>query len=145
MLEDVDRQISLFSESLARRLGRRKMVGVTIGGLFTTIAAATVGQFAPLGEVFARSSQRNSCTCDYNWTGGSPCNSLGYPCPSNGCPTNCSVCSHHDCGGACTWSSGRWVSCSHQGPSGQGYRLCWDCKCPDCHHYCSCLSSCIGC
>jgi hypothetical protein len=150
MLEDFDRHVSIFSESLARRLGRRKMVGTAVGGLFTAIAAATVGQLTNVGDAFARSRHHHhhtttNCTCDYNWTRGSPCDSLHYPCPPNGCPSGCSTCMMNDCGGGCPWNTGSWVSCSNQGPSGQGYQLCVDCKCPDCNHFCSCLSSCINC
>jgi hypothetical protein len=140
MLEGFDKHISVFTESLARKLDRRKMIRTSVTGLFTTVAAVTVGQLTNVGQAFAA-----TCTCDNNWTNGHPCNTIGHACPSNGCPSGCSVCHNNDCGGWCNWSSGHWVSCSHQGASGKGYRLCWDCKCTTCKHKCSCLSSCINC
>jgi len=147
MLENFDNQISILTESFARKFDRRKMVGNTVKGLFATVAAATVGQLANVGEAFAV-----TCTCDDGWTTGHPCGNIGFSCPhntstTNGCPSGCSVCTNANggCGGFCTYSSGHWVSCSHLGSSGKGYKLCWDCKCPTCTHHCSCLSGCIGC
>ena len=146
MLEDFDKQISIWAESFARKFNRRKMVGTTVKGVFATIAAASIGQVANIGQAFAV-----TCACDDNWTTGQKCGVLGYGgCSNNvnttfGCPGNCSVCKNGDCGGWCNWSSGHWVSCTGCCASGKGYRLCWDCKCPDCKHKCSCLSACIGC
>jgi len=152
MLEDFDKQVSIFTESFARKLNRRKMVATTVKGLFATVAATAVGQFTNFGQAFAA-----SCTCDEGWTTGHTCGYYGYQyrCPhntslTNGCPSTCSVCtindSTHGCGGWCTYTSGNWVSCSGLGTNGKGYKLCWDCHCPtgSCKHKCSCLSGCIG-
>jgi hypothetical protein len=141
MLEDFDKQVSVFTESVVRRLSRRKMVTRTVKGLFATVALAAIGQGTGLTKAFAA----NPCTCDDGWTTGHLCNYYGYKCPSNGCPSGCSLCHSNDCGGWCNWSSGQWVSCSHQGHSGRGYKLCWDCKCTTCTNKCSCLSQCFGC
>jgi hypothetical protein len=151
MLEEFDKQVSIWSESLARKFNRRKMVGGTVKGLVATVAAATVGQLANFGEAFAA-----SCTCDDGWTTGQPCEHYGYPCPhntshTNPCPSQMKVCtindSTHGCGGSCNYSSGNWVSCSGLGASGKGYKLCWDCTLISnpCHPNCSCLSDCFGC
>lgn len=150
MLEEFDRQVSIWSESFARKFNRRKMVGGAVKGVVATVAAATVGQLANFGEAFAA-----TCTCDDGWTTGHPCGYYGFPCPHNtslvdGCPSSCSVCVHPNCGGWCTYTSGHWVSCSGLGSSGKGYKLCWDCyKCGRvggvCQPKCSCLSGCIGC
>src|SRR5436305_10253533 len=108
MLEDFDKNISIFTESIARRLSRRKMVGTTVKGVFATVAAATIGQVVNLGQAFAV-----TCTCDQNWTTGHRCGFWGFPCPqntslTNGCPSSCPVCIRPDCGGWCEWSSGHW-------------------------------------
>src|SRR5438874_13396559 len=94
MLEDFDKQVSIFAESLARKFNRRKMVGTTVKGLFATVAAATLGQFVNVGEAFAI-----TWTCDDNWTTGSPCNTIGCPCPHHGCPSGYIACIACDCGG----------------------------------------------
>ncbi len=96
MLEDFDKHVSILSESLARMLSRRKMVGSTIKGVFATVAAATAGQLTNVGEAFAS----HHCTCDDNWTLGKPCANLGHTCPHHsGCPQGCVVCHSNDCGG----------------------------------------------
>ena len=136
MLENFDKSISILSEAFARVLSRRKMVATTVKGLFATLVAATLGQFLNVGEAFAI-----TCTCDENWTTGSPCTNIGYPCPSYGCPSGCTTCTSYDwCGGWCDYSNGKWVSCSGFGPCGKGYKVCRDCKCPDCNTKCTCLS-----
>lgn len=148
MLEDFDKQVSIWSESFARRFNRRTMVGSTVKGLFATVAAVTVGQLTNFGNAFAATT----CVCDRDWTAGNRCDAYGYPCPhktspNNGCPTGCSICTtaNGGCSGFCNWSSGHWVSCSNLGSSHKGYKLCWDCKCGTCKHVCSCLSGCINC
>jgi hypothetical protein len=145
MLEEFDQQVSILSESFARKFNRRKVIGSTVKGVVATVAAATVGQLANLGQAFAA-----SCTCDEGWTLGKTCGYYGFPCPKNGCPSQCTVCTRPSCHGWCNWNSGNWVSCSGLGPSGKGYKLCWDCwKCGNvggnCQPKCSCLSACIGC
>ncbi len=142
MFEEFDKQVSILSESFARKFNRRKMMSGTIKGVFATVAAASIGQLTNLGQAFAQ-----SCTCDEGWTQGHPCNYWGYPCPSNGCPSGMKVCYKPNCGGWCDYTSGHWVSCSGLGASHKGYKLCWDCtnvRNP-CKPKCSCLSTCIGC
>ena len=79
MLEDFDKNVSILMESFARTLGRRKMVGTTVKGVFATVAAATLGQFTGLGQALASCT----CTCDDCWTNGVPCNNIGYNCPTD--------------------------------------------------------------
>lgn len=138
MLENFDKNVSIFTESLARALSRRKMMGTTVKGIFATVAAATLGQFTNVGDAFAV-----TCTCDEGWTTGSPCTSIGFPCPPHGCPSGCVTCYTGDCGGWCIYNTGKWVSCSGLGKCGKGYKVCRDCKCPDCNHKCTCLSATI--
>ena len=143
MLEDFDKNVSILAESLARKLNRRKMVSTTVKGVFTAIAAATIGQVINVRQAFAA-----TCTCDSNWTTGSPCDNIGYPCPhpGPGCPSNCKACGNNDCGGWCKYSTNGWVSCSGLGNCGNGYRMCVDCKCAGtCSKKCTCLSDCICC
>lgn len=143
MLEEFDKQVSVFTESLARRLARRKMLGTAVKGAVAAIAAATIGQFTNLRQAFAV-----SCTCDDNWTNGVPCDNIGHSCPSSGCPSGCSVCCCNDCNGWCNYPSGSWTSCSGLGKCGNGYKICTDCKCGNpCtkQNRCTCLSQCICC
>lgn len=138
MLEDFDKRVSVLSESLARVFNRRKVASNTVKGLFATIAAATLGQFIGVGKASASCT----CTCDDCWTTGHSCNYYGYPCPSHYCPSGCTTCTSSDwCGGWCDYSTGKWVSCSGLGVCGQGYRVCRDCKCPNCSLKCTCLSA----
>src|SRR5947207_2070983 len=132
MLEDFDKQVSILTEAIARKFHRRQMVGTTVKGLFATVAAATVGQLANVGQAFAATT----CTCDEGWTTGHRCSYWGHPCPytsttATQCPSGCSTCYSPGCNGWCSYSSGHWVSCSGLGTCGKGYKLCWDCKCPD--------------
>ena len=138
MLEDFDKQVSIFAESLARKFNRRKMVGTTVKGLFATIAGATLGQFTSMGKALASCY----CTCDDCWTTGHSCNYYGHPCPPHYCPSGCTTCTSYDwCGGWCDYRSGKWVSCYGLGVCGRGYRVCRDCKCPTCRLKCTCRSA----
>ncbi len=62
MLENFDKDISVLTESLARSLGRRKMIGTTVKGLTAAIVAATLGQFTNIGQAFANKSVNASAT-----------------------------------------------------------------------------------
>jgi hypothetical protein len=139
MLEDFDKQVSILSETFARLLSRRKMLGTAVKGVFATVAAATHGQFANVGEAFAF-----ICTCNDDWRHGRPClycRDYGYRCP-----WDCIVCTNRDwCGGWCNWYHGRWIACHHLGVCGHGYRICTDCMCGDCDYRCTCLSDCFCC
>ena len=144
MLEDFDKDISVIMESLARMLSRRKMIGNLVRGLTVAITATTVGQITNVGQAFAHALDC-TCTCDDCWTNGQPC----QYCPASAnCPSGCTVCTSSDwCGGWCDYSNGRWVSynCNKLGNCQVGYKMCTDCKCPDCNHKCTCLSACICC
>lgn len=146
MLEDLDKNISLLTESVARSLGRRRLLVNTAKGLFATAASLTLGQLTNLKDAFAV-----TCTC--NWA----CNSDGKNtncakqggCPRTGCPSNCSICTTSSgCGTVCNYSGGYWVSCSGLCTCGGGYRLCTDCKCHNscsCPNVCTCLSQIFCC
>jgi hypothetical protein len=136
MFEYFDKHVSVFTESLARKLSRRKMVDRTVKGAFAAVAAVTIGQLTGIGDALASTS----CTCDEGWTTGHSCTHNGYPCPDHGCPTGCVKCYYPECDGWCNWSSSKWVSCTGLGTCGKGYKVCRDCKCPDCSNHCSCLS-----
>ncbi len=138
MLEDLDKGVSIVSESIARVLSRRKMVRNSVKGLFATVAAATLGQFIGLSEADASCH----CTCDDCWTTGHSCNFYGHPCPPHYCPSGCTTCTSLNwCGGWCNYRSGKWVSCYGLGVCGKGYRICRDCKCPTCRVKCTCRSA----
>ena len=142
MLENFDKNISIVVESFARRFGRRKVISTAIRGTFAMVAGVTIAQLTGLKQAFADCK----CTCDDCWTQGSPCDDIGYSCPTDllsKCPSGCSVCCCEDCGGWCNYASGSWISyqCTGLGTCGKGYRICTDCKCAgSCNHKCSCLS-----
>lgn len=148
MFEDFDRQVSIFSESVARSISRRKVLTTSIKGVVVTIAGATIGTFVDLKDVFAA-----GCTC--NWYDGSgnancPKHPGCNPTGAAGCPSGCSTCTSSDyCldskGYYCNYSSGSWISCTGQGTCGNGHKICIDCKCPNCSYVCTCLSNCICC
>ncbi len=146
MLENFDKDISVLTESLARSLGRRKMIGTTVRGLTAAIVAATLGQFTNIGQAFA---QECKCQCDECWTNGQPCQF----CPTTGCPSNCQVCTSSSGCIFCGYASGHWVAyqCTGLGTCHNGYKICTDCKCKnshgqyDCNYTCTCLSACICC
>lgn len=140
--EDIDRHVNLLAESIARGINRRRLFKVGAKGVFATVAGLTLGQLADVKKAFAA-----TCTCDDNWTKGISCNNLGYTCPANGanCPSGCSLCANGDCSNNCPWQYGQWTSCSGLGSCGTGFQVCTDCKCPDCNHWCTCLSSCVCC
>ena len=147
MLEDFDKNVSTLSESLARVIDRRKMLGTTVKGLSAVVVAAALGQFTNLGRAFANNCY---CECDDCWSTGQPCGNIGFTCPvdlSAKCPSSCSICIAYDCGGWCDYNNGSWIAyeCYNLGSCQKGYKLCTDCKCPDCNHKCTCLSTCICC
>ena len=145
MLEGIDKHISVLTESLARALSRRKVIEAGVKGVFATIAAGALGQLVDIKQAFAGCT----CECDDCWTQGNPCNDFGHNCPTGaqgGCPSGCSICTSSDyCGGFCGYPSGYWVSCSGLCACHGGYRLCTDCKCPNCSVTCTCLSGIFCC
>ncbi len=136
MLEELDEHLSMLSESLARRLNRRKALVNTAKGLFATVTGITLAQLTNITNAFAVSCSctGNICTC-----GGS-----GYQCPSG-----CSTCTSSSGCSYCPHPSGHWVSCNGLGNCGNGYKVCIDCKCSSgtCSQstFCTCLSGCICC
>lgn len=154
-VKDLDRQISVLSEELARNLNRRRFLINGVKGLAAAAAAVSIGGLTNLREVFAV-----TCTCNWiNGSGNSNCPHWSYPCPTyGGCPSGCSFCTINDlprgsngfgCYGWCNYSGGQWISCNNLCNCGNGYRVCSDCKCSTCNGYlCTCLSSgviCCGC
>ena len=135
MLEDLDRQVSLTSETIARTLSRRRVLVNSVKGLVATVAGVTLAQLTNIKRAFA-----------FVCCGGVDCYSTyGLVCPSQrGCPSSCTVCTNADCSSYCLYSSGFWT-CGGQGTCGNGFRYCTDCKCPDCSKKCTCESQCICC
>ncbi len=137
-LDDLDKHISIVTESVARALSRRTVLARATKGLVATIAGVTLGELMNVREAFAV-----SCNC--HPANGTYCSN----CPNGvGCPSGCSACTGTDyCGGWCTWDHGWWLSCSGLGSCGNGYRICTDCKCPNCGSnntsVCTCLSAII--
>lgn len=133
-----DEKVSVWSESAARWIGRRKFVSTTVKGVFGIVGGVAIGNFTAIKKAFA-----TTCTC--NFARGNECSGslVEYHCPSG-----CSTCTSSDyCGGYCDYSNGQWVSCSGLGQCGYGYRVCIDCKCPGCSNLCTLLSGiiCSGC
>jgi hypothetical protein len=137
LLEDADMSVGLASEDIARKLSRRTLLFRTLKGTAATAAALSVGSFVGVKNAFA-----DACDCT---PPGQFCWAIGKTCPFNGCPTGCSICTTSDGCGGCIYSSGYWVACTGQGSCSNGYRLCYDCKCPGCGTTCGCLSGCICC
>ncbi len=133
MLEELDKHLSIFSESFARRLNRRKALANTAKGLFATVAGITLGQLTNITNAFA-----DSCTCTGN---------ICTCTPTNQCPSGCTTCTSSSGCSYCPWPNGAWVSCSGFGICGNGYRVCIDCKCGSgtCSQstFCTCLSGII--
>ncbi len=150
MLEELDRNISIISESAARTLNRRRFLTGMLKGLVSATAALTLGIWMDVKSAFAIDFSKcqtcnNNCTC--NWIPNSSnanCPKKGG-CPSTGCPSGCSHCTGSDsCGGWCIYSDGAWCACNCLGRCGNGYRVCIDCKCSSCSGYlCTCLSTII--
>lgn len=138
-MHDLDRQINVLAESIARRITRRRTLAGAVKGAFAAVAgiAAGVGLTAMDAEA--------ACTC--NWAQGRNCNS-STTCPSNGgCKSGYTPCTSADwCNGWCIYSNGSWVSCTGLG-GGLGYKICTDCKSNTrgCDFLCTCLSGCLNC
>ena len=144
MFEEFDKQISIFSESVARQLSRRRMLTNSVKGVVVTVAGATLSTFINFKDAFAA-----GCPC--HWYGGvsnANCPRKGG-CPPTGCPSHCSPCTSRDvCNNRvnyCHYPGGSWTSCSGLGSHHHGYKICLDCKCPNCRYVCTCLSRCICC
>lgn len=133
MWEGFDRTVSLWGEGLARRIDRRAFLRRSLRALGIATAGATVGTF------FNPSAALAECSCN----GGSQLCGPQFPTGKQGCPTGCTVCRDGDCG-ACAYISGWWRCCSNCcGTYGHGYKLCYDCKCPNCTNWCVQKSGCL--
>lgn len=144
MLDDFDKQLSVMAESVARAINRRRFIAGTAKGVFAALAGGALAQLVNVREAFA--------SCPYcHWIQGKSCVSQPYggSCPYfGGCPSGCTVCTQTDyCSDWCIYPNGQWVNCSGLGQCGEGYKVCTDCKCPDCSQLCTCLSGtiCSGC
>jgi hypothetical protein len=143
MFETLDKHVSQFSESFARKMNRRKAMTTAAKAIFASTAGLALGQIVDIHAALAQ-----ACTCD--WAGGS--GNANCPktsgCPQlQGCPSGCTACTKTDnCGGLCIYPQGYWYGCTG-GPCGYGRRYCTDCKCPGCNNVCTCLSEwyCYGC
>lgn len=130
-----DKQISIWAESIARLMQRRKFLAQGLKGVGAAAAAIAIGSFAGVRHAFAQ-----TCTCDWAFSG--QCTGSGPY--EDDCPSGCTICTSSDnCSGWCNWSSGAWVSCNGFGSCGNGYRMCIDCKCPNCSDVCTVLTGII--
>ncbi len=141
MLEDFDKQVSDWSESIVRTTSRRRFLYKTVKGAFVTIAGLTLGNFVNLSTAFA-----NGCDCN------STCSGSGTGTFHQYCPSNCVTCVKTDgcfvhTTNLCPWDDGTWIGCSGFGQCGLGYRTCRDCRCTTCSNTCIILSDiiCSGC
>ena len=139
MLSDLDRQLSLLAESVARRLNRRRFFVSAAKGVVATVAALTLGQVTGIKRAFA-----NLGCCD-----GTDCGTTyGFACPNTiypGCPSECTICTSADrCLRGCPHPSGYWT-CNGLGTCQNGWTYCTDCKCPRCDQTCTCASLCHCC
>src|SRR5258708_39807447 len=80
MFEEFDKQISIFSESVARQLSRRRMLTNSVKGVVVTVAGATLSTFINFKDAFAA-----GCPC--HWYGGG-CN-RNFPREGGGPPPRC--------------------------------------------------------
>lgn len=142
MLEDFDKQVSIWSESAVRAVNRRRFLHKAAKGAFATVAGLTLGTFVNIKDAFAI-----TCTCD--WACGVQCYGTGLYHAS--CPSGCVPCIPSDnCYNCppgqqlCPYSDGSWVSCTGLGLGG-GYKICRDCRCTSCSSACTILSDCICC
>ena len=119
----VDNTAERLTESLARRLNRRKAMGKFFDWGFTVASALVIGRAA------TRTVQATSSGCfppQGRWCSGAPFNKA---CPgSGGCPSGCSVCKTVNGsaqGIGCVYATGFWNSCCGNGKLVK----CYDCKC----------------
>jgi hypothetical protein len=147
MPNDLDRQISIWSESVVRAISRRRFVNKAVKSTFAILAGLAAGTWVGVKDAFAV-----TCTCDW-YDGSSNANCPKHPgcnsSPPSSCPSGCSLCTSSDyCldskGYYCNYSGGYWISCTGLGQGG-GFKYCLDCKCPNCSYVCTCLSECICC
>lgn len=137
--KDFDRFVNTLSESVVRKMQRRKILIAGIKGVFAATAGIALANFEGIKNAFAV-----TCTCA--WAFGGQCYGTGSE--EQNCPSGCTTCTLQDyCNGWCNYQSGYWTSCSGLGQCGHGYRICKDCKCPNCSNVCTILSNilCYGC
>jgi hypothetical protein len=143
MVRDLDKQISLFAESTARRLTRRRAVTKGVKATFGLVTGLASG--AGLAVKRAEASCGSVCTC--SWAQGRRCTQSSCPV-GGGCPTNYNACTNSDwCDGWCIYPwPAQWCACDGLG-GGLGYKVCTDCKANirGCGYLCTCLSGCINC
>jgi hypothetical protein len=137
MLEQFDESVNLLSESIARRLTRRRVLINGMKGVVGSLAALSLGMLRTPLEALASNP---GCS----WLGGSTNkNCPQHPtCPqAPGCPSGCSICTDA-CAAHCPWPGGSWTvgSC---GTCNLGWYVCTDCMCNSCDAYlCTCESIC---
>lgn len=142
ILRAVDKNTGMATETLARKLSRRRALANGVKGVVAATTALMLGQGL-------HHDAGAACVC--NWAILPRCSG----CPSGyGCPSGMTPCKLWDapydpntgygCNGYCNYSSGSWISCTGLG-YGYGYMVCTDCKGPSCSNLCTCLSQCINC
>src|SRR6266511_238823 len=131
-----DATIVQLTDNAVRRLGRRRALFMGM-----KYAAAAVAGVAIANLPARRAYADTVCHPPH----GTWCSAYGYSCPSGGgCPSQCLVCKSSDGCGVCPWSSGYWFTDTGTcGICGQGFKLCYDCRCTGCSSTCGCMSGCL--
>ena len=128
------------AEVMADALSRRKVLARAVRGTAVLASGVVAGNLVSPTRAFA-------LTCDCSPPRTLYCASIGKTCPSNGCPSGCYVCTTASGCTPCIYSNGSWVACTGFGTCGNGYKVCYDCRCVTCSSTCGCLSAvlCAGC
>lgn len=127
-----NRDVSLLTKGLARRLSRREALMRGLRGVAVVSAGVAGGTI-----LTAEQAKAVTCTC------GPPNNKYCSGCPSNGCPSGYDVCYSNQGCSQCIYASGSWVSCTGLGDCGYGYKRCYDCRkhaTTGCTSTCGCLT-----
>lgn len=135
-MSQFDRQVDHIFSVGVRRLTRREMLTRGLKGVAVSVAGLTVGTL-PTWSAFAGIEPDAPCT----FPNGNSCDSVGHPCPSVGCPSDCTICRKASGCYHCTWNDGFWAT-GNCGRCGMGYFLCYDCACSTCAKACGCRSQC---
>jgi hypothetical protein len=133
--ERVDTRVGDLAERVVRRVSRRDALRRVLVGGTAGLAALAVGERPALAQ---------DCYCG-------PTRRCRR-CRDHGCPHGHRLCKgsftstcFNDQGYRCEWPHGTWIACMGIG-KGYGYRVCYDCISKSgCHHWCTCLGTCVCC
>lgn len=118
----LDIWIELLTESLTRKLDRRRALFQLSRSGFLLLSSAV------LGMTMRELDAQGVCTaCDP--PNNRYCDAMGKPCPDGpGCPQGCTVCLKGQ-GTECIYSQGFWTICTDIPGFGAAEIVCYDCKC----------------